>query len=154
MTPVRTSVPSLPQLPACQTAEITVGQLVGQVYEAAPPVERGRMLEYLMQPLGVLAMVVIANGVFAKIRFRSGWPNTHVRLEDVNQVQAGDISALVDRVQQVSSDAIDGLAALVSASPVMASTAAAVLLVAVLVERARSRRAADLDTEADFSPPH
>lgn len=93
MTSVRTPAPSLFEPPACQTSEITIGQLVGQVYEAAPPAERGRLLEHLMRPLGVLAMVVIANGIFAKIRFRSGWPEAHVRLEDVNQVQAGDITA-------------------------------------------------------------
>ena len=136
-------LPSQRLSPGCVTTEISVAQLVGQVYEAAPPAERGRLLEYLLRPLGVLALVAIANGIFAKIRFYSGWPEVPVPLDDVNQVQAEDITALVDRVQMVSTDAIDGLAGIVSASPVLAGSAAAVLLVAMLVQKARSRRIDD-----------
>jgi hypothetical protein len=93
------STPSLSgDLPGCQASEITVAQLVGQVYAAAPAPERGRLLEHLLKPLGVLALVAIADGIFAKIRFRGGWPDLHVRLDDVNRVQPGDVTALVDRV--------------------------------------------------------
>ena len=132
-------------LAGCVASEITVAQLVGQVHEAAPPAERGRLLEYLLRPLGVLALVANANGVLAKIRFRSYWPEVHVPLDDVNRVQAGDITALVDRVQMVSTDAIDGLAGIVSASPVLAGSASAALLVAMLVQKARAPRADDDD---------
>lgn len=102
-----------------------------------------------MRPLGVLSLVAIANGIFAKIRFHSGWPEVHVPLDDVDRVQAGDITALVDRVQMVSTDAIDGLAGIVSASPVLAGSAAAALLVAMLVQRAGARRAHDEDVDLD-----
>jgi hypothetical protein len=149
MPSIRTpSSPSRP-LPGCVASEISLAQLVGQVYEAAPPVERGRLLEFLMRPLGVLSLVAIANGIFAKIRFHSGWPEVHVPLDDVDRVQAGDITALVDRVQMVSTDAIDGLAGIVSASPVLAGSAAAALLVAMLVQRAGARRAHDEDVDLD-----
>ena len=99
--------------------------------------------------------MAIADGIFARIRFRGGWPDLHVRLDDVNRVQAGDVTALVDRVQQVSGDAVDGLASIVSASPVMASSAAAALLVAMLVQHARTRRAAQAawGDDPDFEPP-
>lgn len=127
----------------CQVSEITIAQLVGQVYESAPPVERSRLLEHLMRPLGVLSLVAIANGIFAKIRFRSGGPDLHVRLEDVQNVQTSDVITLVNHVQQVSVQAIDGLAEMLSASPVMTGSAAAALLITVLVQRARTRRAGD-----------
>ena len=120
-------------------------QLVAQVYEAAPLALRGRLLEQLLRPLGVLSLVAVANGMFAKIRFRSGWPEVQVRLEDAQAVQPGDVVALVDHVQQVSMDALHGVARMVSASPVLAGSAAAAVLVSVLLKRARQRRAADLE---------
>ena len=154
---INRSTPSLLRIrPDCQALQITVPQLVAEVYAAAPAPERGRLLEYLMRPLGVLALVAIADGIFATIRFGGGWPDLHARLDDVNRVQPGDVTALVDRVQQVSGDAVDGLASIVSASPVMASSAAAAVLVAVLLQHARTRRA-ERDasgTDPDFEPPH
>lgn len=127
----------------CLVSEITIAQLVGQVYELAPPTERSRLLEHLLRPLGVLSLVAIANGIFAKIRFRGGWPDLHVRLEDAQNVQASDVITLVDHVQQVSVHVVDGLADMLAASPVMAGSAAAALLITVLVQRARNRRAGD-----------
>lgn len=127
----------------CQVSELSIAQLVGQVYEAAPPTLRGRLLEHLMRPLGVLSLLAVANGIFAKIRFRGGWPDLHVRLEDAQNVQASDVITLVSYVQQVSVHAVDGLADMLAASPVMMSSAAAALLMTVLVQRARTRRATD-----------
>ena len=127
----------------CQVSEISIAQLVGQVYEFAPPAERSRLLEHLLKPLGVLSLVAVANGIFASIRFRSGWPDVHVRMEDAQNVQARDVITLVNHVQQVSAHAVDGLASLLVASPAMAGSAAAALLVTVLLQRARTRRAGD-----------
>jgi hypothetical protein len=47
----------------------------------------------------------VANGIFANTRFRSGWPDLNVRLEDAQQVQSGDVITLVNYVQQVSGQA-------------------------------------------------
>ena len=127
----------------CQVAEISIAQLVGQVYESAPPAERSRLLEHLMRPLGVLSLVAVANGIFASIRFRSGWPDMHVLLEDAQHVQARDVITLVNHVQQVSMHAVDGLADMLASSPVMTGSAAAALLMTVLLQRARTRRASD-----------
>jgi hypothetical protein len=145
----------LRDLSISRPADISVGQLVGEVYASSPAPERSRLLEFLLRPLGVLALVTIADGIFAKIRFRSGWPDPHVALEDANRVQPGDIAALVDRVQQVSTDAVDGLASIVAGSPVIASSAAAAMLVALLVQRERTRRATEATTphDPDFEPP-
>lgn len=123
---------------------LTVPQLVAQVYEAAPAVDRSHMLEHLLRPLGVLALVAVADGIFAKIRFRGGWPDLHVRLEDAQNVQASDVITLVDYVQQVSVNAVDGLAQMLAVTPMMATSAAAGLLVTLLVQRANNRRADDI----------
>ena len=119
----------------------TIATLVGEVYESAPLEERGRVLDQLLRPLGVLSLFAVAGGLFAKIRLRGGWENFSVRPEDLQNVRASDVIALVDYVQQVSIEAVDGLAQMLGASPMMAGSAAAVLLVSLLVQRARARRA-------------
>ena len=120
-----------------------LAQMVGKVYETAPVTLQSSLLEHLMRPLGVLALVSIANGIFAKIRFRSSWPDLRVQMADAQNVQVSDVIALVDRVQQVSVEALDGVAQILAASPLMASSAAAAVLVAVLVNRARTRIVSD-----------
>ncbi len=120
-----------------------LAQLVGKVYETAPVTLQSSLLEHLMRPLGVLALVSIANGIFAKIRLRSSWPDMRVQMVDAQNVQASDVIALVDRVQQVSVEALDGVAQMLVASPMMASSAVTAVLVAVLINRARTRVASD-----------
>ena len=124
-------------------SEAEIAQLVGQVYAIAPPTMRTRLLEHLLKPLGVLSIVAVANGIFASIRFRSSSPDLHVRLEDTQNVQPSDVITLVNHVQQVSIHAVDGLADMLATSPVMTGSAAAVLLMALLVQRSRNRRAED-----------
>lgn len=140
---------STQDLPGYRTAGISLPQLVGQVYATAPAPERRRLLEFLMRPLGVLALIAVADGIFARIRFGSGWPDPHVALEDANLVQAGDIAQLVDRVQMVSIDAIDGLTAIVASSPMIASSAAAAILVAMLAQRQHARHLAQQQARLD-----
>ncbi|MDR3368784.1 hypothetical protein [Rhodoferax sp.] len=120
-----------------------IPQLVAEVFETAPLTLRANLLEQLIKPLGVLALVAISNGTFAKIRFRSGWPDMHVRWEDVQNVQAKDVAALVERVQQVSLHAFDGLAKVVATSPVLAGSAAATVLLTLLFDAAKNRRESD-----------
>lgn len=139
---VTQKVPSIGGSPS-QPSENQIAQLVGQVYEAAPPALRVGLLEQLLKPLGVLSLMAIADGIFARIRFSSGWPEMSIRFEDVQQVRAKDVIALAERVQQVSISSVDGLAKMITASPVMTGSAAAALLVAMLMQRARTRRAGD-----------
>lgn len=120
--------------------ERSIPELVAEVYEAAPPMERGHLLEQLMRPLGVLSLFGIAGGIFAGIRFRSGWQEINIALEDIQRVRAAQVIALVDHVQQVSVETVDGLAQMLTASPVWSSSAAAAVLVTLLVQRARARQ--------------
>ena len=125
--------------PAEQSADIVIPQLVANVYEAATVNDRAHLIEELLRPLGVLSLVAIAGGIFAKIRFRSGWQDLKVRLEDLQPVLAADVIALVDHAQQVSVETVDGLAQMLTASPALSSSAAAALLVAALIQRAARR---------------
>ena len=99
------------------------------------------MLEYLLPPLGVLALVTVANGVFASIRFKGGVEGGVIAVEEAARVQASDIVALVDRLQMVSVEAVDGLFGLVAASPTLAGSAAGALLLAALSRRIQKKNA-------------
>lgn len=116
-------------------------QLVGQVYETAPPLLRSRLLEQLMRPLGVLSLLAVADGIFAKIQFRSEWRQFQVRLDDAASVRASDVIALVDLVQQVSVEAVNGLGQMLASALVtsswVAGSAAASVLVTLLLGRTR-----------------
>ncbi|HSW07339.1 hypothetical protein [Aquabacterium sp.] len=135
-----TSPESCVDEPASRARAATIPQLVAEVYEAATAAERGHLIAQLLRPLGVLSLVAVADGIFAKIRFRSGWQDLNIRLEDLQNVRAAHVIALVDHAQQVSVEAVDGLAQLLIASPVLSGSAAAVVLVSALVQRARSRQ--------------
>ncbi|MDR3369830.1 hypothetical protein [Rhodoferax sp.] len=120
-----------------------VARLVGKVYQAAPLAERGFLIRQLIQPLGILSLLAVANGVFAKLRLQGGLSGMQARLEDVQHIKVDDVIDLANFVQQVSIQAFDGLAQTLAASPVLASSAAAALLVKILMERARHRRETD-----------
>ncbi len=120
-----------------------LAKLVGKVYEAAPVPLRTRLLEHLLRPMGVLALVAISNGVFAKIRLQSGWPAIPLSASLVQSVQADDVVALAYRIQQVSAEALTGLSQLVADAPSLAGSSAAVVLVALLLRHAHYRRADD-----------
>jgi hypothetical protein len=117
-----------------------VSLLVGKIYESAPADERSNLITYLMKPLGVLSLVAVANGIFAKIRFRNDWPDVQVRPDDVQNIRAQDVVDLAQYAQQVSTQVIDGLARIVTGSPVLATSAAAALLIHILVQRQQTRR--------------
>jgi len=120
-----------------------LSELVGCVYETAPPVEKTRLIAHLMKPLGILSLVAVANGIFAGIRFRGASLDFPVGLDDVQNVQTSDVIALTSHAQQVSVQAVDGLAQILSASPTMMSSAAALLLVQILIRQSCHRRHGD-----------
>ena len=117
--------------------------LVGCVYETAPPVEKTRLIAHLMKPLGILSLVAVANGIFAGIRFRGASLDFPVGIDDVQKVQTSDVIALTSHAQQVSVQAVDGLAQILSASHTMMSSAAALLLVQILIRQSCHRRHGD-----------
>ena len=143
-----------PGVPHRQNSNGEIAHLVGEVFETAPAPERAQLLEHLLRPLGVLSLVAVANGVFAKVLFQNPGRDLHVRLEDVQGIRASDVIALADFAQQVSIEAFDGLANLLSAWPTMAGSAAVALLITILVRRSRSRRtSADRFDDAAPSDP-
>jgi hypothetical protein len=122
--------------PAPDSRTPRIAKLVAEVYEASPPGERGRLLEPLLRPLGLLSLLAVANGVFAKALFRGGWPEFRLAPDDIRGIRGDHVIALVDFAQQVSVSAVDGLADALAASPVLSGSAAAALLLGLLLQRA------------------
>ncbi len=112
-----------------------LAQLVGQVYETAPNTERKRLVEHLMKPLGILSLAAVANGIFVKIRFKGGWSDGPARMDDAQGVQVSDVIDLANFAQQVSTEAIGGLAQMLASSPVLTSSVAAALLIKIVLRR-------------------
>ena len=109
---------------------IPTPEYIGQVYESAPVCVRVAVLEHLLNPLGILALVTIANGIFAKIRLRNGHYDACVRTEDAALVDASDVVLLAERVQQVCVETIDNLMQMLSSLPVTLSSTTTVPQVA------------------------
>jgi hypothetical protein len=86
-----------------------ISHQVGEIYELAPNEIRIKMLEHLLRSIGVLALVAVANGVFAKIRFRGGWPQLKIKSEDIAEVTVSDVISLADYVLQVNENIVFGL---------------------------------------------
>jgi hypothetical protein len=126
-----------------QVTEDTIAQLVGQVYESVPPAVQSRLIECLLKPLGVLSLVSVANGIFADIVLRGDWQQRRILPEDAQNVQVSDVISLVSHVQQVSVCAVNGLTSILAASPMMTGSAAAAVLMTVLLQRTKARRASD-----------
>ena len=111
----------------------SIPNLVAEVFAAAPTDAKARLLEPLLRPLGPMSLFGIAGGVFARARLHAGWPELHVRPEDILSIRPVDVTTLVAFVQQVSADAILGVASVMSSSAGYSGPAAAVLLAALLM---------------------
>jgi len=122
-----------------QAPSPTVPQLVGQVYQAVPPFQQLQLIDRLMQPLGLLAIAGVAHGVFAKVWFHKAVGNLAQRFDDLRTVSPVDVEALARFVDQVSAEAIDGLAQMAASWPGLAGSAAVALLVTTLARRSGLR---------------
>lgn len=120
-----------------------VSDMIGEIYVAAPPAERGYLLKQLMRPVGLLSLAAIANGVFASIRFQGGFKNLQANLEDIQAIQKNDVVALANYVQQVSTQALNELSQILMSSPTLARSAMAVVLIKILMDRAKISRGDD-----------
>jgi hypothetical protein len=134
-----------------QAQDHMLAKLVGKVYETAPPPIKIRMLEQLLRPAGLLSLIAVANGVFARIRFRGGWPEARLQLDDLQTIQASDIVALVEHVVQMGGAALDGLGDVLLCAPDLAGSGAAAVLVRILQQRAGEHRSQDRLTEQPIS---
>lgn len=110
--------------------------LLGQVFQEASPEDRSRLLAPLLQPLGLLALVAVARGIFARrLLSRNGRAAT-LRPQDTTDIQPQDVASLAQRVQQVNAQALYALVPVLLSLAQPAATEAAQRLLALQAEEA------------------
>ena len=117
--------------------------LVARVYGDAPLAMRRDILISIAKPLGFLSLVAVANGVFSKAIFQDPQATPNISLEQVPSIALQDVWTLIDFAYQVSGNAFNGLAQLIPASPAVAATASALLLLTWIAQRKKRRRYTD-----------
>ena len=114
--------------------------LVGSAYEASPYLVKKSLLERLISSVGVLGLVTVAGGAFAKIRLRGGWPNVMVDPDDLRRIQKADVFALVGYVQKVSDRALVDVVHLLASNPALTASGAVAVLATIMLRRVPDRR--------------
>lgn len=131
------SIQEMPRGPAVICRELTIPELVVEVYDEAPAVEdRARLLNPLLAALGILPLASVAGGVFSRLRLADAGVEPGASLERLGQVGSSQVLALVEQAQQADPEAIYGLAGIMQSTPSLCATAAAALLLAVLARQA------------------
>jgi hypothetical protein len=110
-------------------AVVAAPRLVARLYTAANAPLRARLLACLMRPLGPLGVAGVAAGAFAGFLGRRGVAPTHIDLEGVARVSSEEVLELARFVEQVSPEALQHFAGLVSASQLGLATFSASALV-------------------------
>lgn len=134
------NTPAPPELPSsgdliCR--ELTLPELVAEVYDEAPAAEdRARLLQPLMAALGMLSIAGVADGVFSWLRLASARPEPGIVREALTRVRSSHVLALAEQAQQVDPEVINGLSRVLQSSPSLGATAAAAVLLAVLARHA------------------
>lgn len=102
---------------------------VGQLYAQASLAARGRLIETLLRPIGIVALLAVSNGLFARIKAgNAAWQAFRVRDEDIDKVGTQDIVALAALALQVNDNAARDLSAVIGKAPDLAATAAGAAL--------------------------
>jgi hypothetical protein len=121
----------------------TLVALIAKAYEEGSPSIRRRILEHLLRPLGILSLMGVSNGVFARVCERAGWSDFSIRVADTHKIDSTEVMALASYVQQYSAKAFHGLLHVFGTSPALAGSATAALLIAILLRHANQQTPLD-----------
>jgi hypothetical protein len=99
-----------------------MAERVSELYDEAPAPARTRLLEYLLRPVGPLALVTIAAGAFAHLLHRLTREAMPVSLEDAARITAGQVLELARYVEQCSPDALARIGSLIAESQMGVAT--------------------------------
>jgi hypothetical protein len=130
-----------PRLMAGGEATHGIPELVSAVYEKAPAHLRTKLLEYLLRPIGPLALVAIAAGAFGHLLYRLRRDAVPISLEDVARITSSHVLELARYLEQCSPHALLRIGSVIAPSPMVATIGGSALLVALSAWR---RRAANL----------
>ncbi|HEY6134945.1 MAG TPA: hypothetical protein VIW70_13270 [Rubrivivax sp.] len=86
-----------------------IARVVSRVYRAASDATRADMLAHLLRPLGVLGLVSVASGAFARFVRRDGLVPETISAEDIVRYSSEQIRELTMFVHEVDPDALQAL---------------------------------------------
>src|SRR5207253_11071161 len=98
-------------------ATYSIPELVSAVYEKAPAPLRTKLLEYLLRPVGPLALVAIANGAFGHLLYRLRRDAVAISLDDAARITSKHILELARYVEQCSPNALLRITSLITERP-------------------------------------
>ncbi len=115
-----------------------IPDLLAELYREAPEKLRPKLLEFLLRPVGPLAIVTIASGAFAHLLFRLRLNGASISLDDAARISSEHVLQLARYVEQCSPHALMRIGTLISGSPVCVATmSGSALLVALSAWRYR-----------------
>jgi hypothetical protein len=94
-----------------------VPELVSQVYHQAPAFLRAKLLECLLQPVGPLALVVIAAGAFGRFLHRLQRDAIPISIADTARITSDHVLELARYLEQCSPDTLRQFASLIGGRP-------------------------------------
>jgi hypothetical protein len=86
-----------------------IARVVSRVYRAANGAARADMLAHLLRPLGLLGLVSVASGAFARLVRRDGRVPDTIAAEDIVRYSSEQIRELTLFVHEVNPDALQPL---------------------------------------------
>jgi hypothetical protein len=86
-----------------------IAKVVSRVYRAANGTLRSDMLTHLLRPLGVLSVVAVASGAFARLVRRDGLVPDTLSAEDIVRYSGEQVRELTMFVHEVNPDALQPL---------------------------------------------
>jgi hypothetical protein len=110
--------------------------LVSEVYRAAPPPLRARLLECLLRPVGPLALVAIASGAFGAFLQRRTGAGGRLAADDVAGISTAHLAELAGSLEQACPDVFQQLPAVLAGTPLAVATGSGALLLATVLRRA------------------
>jgi hypothetical protein len=108
------AVARLPKTPGAEgdansRKRAAIAKVVSRVYRAANDTLRSAMLAHLLRPLGVLGLVAVASGSFARLVRRDGLAPDTIAAEDIVRYSSEQIRELTLFVHEVNPDALQPL---------------------------------------------
>ena len=132
--PIATTAPAAPG-PALPSR---VARLTARLYASANLALRRRLLACLLRPLGPLGVAAVAAGAFTVVLSRRG--GLSLAIADVARFSREQIAELARFVEQVSPEALQQAAGLITDNPFNAGTFTASVAVLLALELRRAAR--------------
>jgi hypothetical protein len=154
------AVARLPKTPGAEgdansRKRAAIAKVVSRVYRAANDTLRSAMLAHLLRPLGVLGLVAVASGSFARLVRRDGLAPDTIAAEDIVRYSSEQIRELTLFVHEVNPDALQPLVDQLAQSGMgIAALSTAALVLLHRSSRRRSIVSRTTDSGFDRTPRH